>query len=123
MRLRPALLALMLLTVALPRPVLAVDPPYEPQMERLAEVLGSLYFLNPLCKPGATDWRSQMADLVKLDEPDEDRQQRLFGAFNTGYAAYSRLYRNCTPSAQEALARLLIEAEATARDIHARYAE
>ena len=123
MRLRPALLALMLFAVALPRPVLAVDPPYEPQMERLAEVLGSLYFLNPLCKPGATDWRSQMADLVRLDEPDEDRQQRLYGAFNSGYTAYSRLYRNCTPSAQEALARLLIEAEATARDIHGRYAE
>lgn len=123
MHLRPIALALMLLTVALPGPVLAVDPPYEPQMERLAEVMGSLYFLNPLCKPGSPDWRTQMADLIRLDEPDEDRQQRLNGAFNSGYAAYSRLYRNCTPSAQEALSRLLIEAEATARDIHARYAE
>ncbi len=28
-------------------------------MERLAEILGSLYFLNPLCKPGGTDWRQQ----------------------------------------------------------------
>ena len=123
MHLRPIALVLMLLTVALPRPVLAVDPPYEPQMERLAEVLGSLYFLNPLCKPGSADWRAELSDLVRLDQPDDDRQQRLYGAFNTGYAAYSRLYRNCTPSAQEALSRLLVEAEATARDIHARYAE
>jgi len=95
----------------------------DPQMERLAEILGSLYFLNPLCKPGGTDWRAQLADLVRLDQPDEDRQQRLYGAFNNGFSAYSRLYRTCTPSASEALARLLIEAEATARDIHARYAE
>ena len=118
------LAALLLITcIALPRPALAIDPPYEPQMERLAEILGSLYFLNPLCKTGATDWRAQMSDLVTLDQPDEDRQQRLYGAFNGGFSAYSRLYRTCTPSAEEALARLLIEAEATARDIHTRYAE
>jgi uncharacterized protein (TIGR02301 family) len=115
--------ALLLIVFAIPAPVLAVDPPYEPQMERLSEILGSLYFLNPLCKPGGADWRGQMADLIKLDQPDEDRQQRLFGAFNSGFAAYSRLYRTCTPSAEEALSRLLIEAEATARDIHARFAE
>jgi uncharacterized protein (TIGR02301 family) len=124
MRMRAILLALMLASSALlPRPALAIDPPYEPQMERLAEILGSLYFLNPLCKPGGTDWRQQLADLVKLDQPDEDRQQRLYGAFNAGFDSYSRLYRSCTSSASEALARLLIEAEATARDIHTRYAE
>jgi uncharacterized protein (TIGR02301 family) len=101
----------------------AIDPPYQPQMERLAEILGSLYFLNPLCRAAATDWRAEMADLVKLDQPDDDRQQRLYGAFNGGYAAYSRLYRTCTPSAEEAMSRLLVEAESTARDIHARFAE
>lgn len=120
---RAALAAIVAIAAALPHSVLAVDPPYEPQMERLAEVMGSLYFLNPLCRPGATDWREQMAQLIKLDQPDDDRQQRLFGAFNGGFTAYSRLYRTCTPSAQEALSRLLIEAENTARDIHARYSE
>jgi uncharacterized protein (TIGR02301 family) len=119
-RLAPVLLAAMLAT---PLPALAIDPPYEPQMERLAEILGSLYFLNPLCAAGAPDWRAQMAELVALDQPDEDRQQRLYGAFNGGFAAYSRLYRTCTPSAQEALTRLLIEGETMARDIHTRFAE
>ena len=108
---------------ALPAPALAVDPPYEGQMEKLAQMLGSLYFLNPLCRTGAVDWRQQMSDLVRLDQADDDRTQRLYGAFNAGYVAYSRLYRTCTPSAEEALARLLIEAEANARDIHAHYAE
>lgn len=121
---RARLLGLLLLPLfALPQPAVAVDPPYEPQMERLAEILGSLYFLNPLCAEGTTDWRAQMADLVSLDNPDEDRQQRLYGAFNGGYTAYSRLYRTCTPSAEEALTRLLVEAEAMARDIHTRFAE
>jgi uncharacterized protein (TIGR02301 family) len=119
-RLAPVLLTAML---AMPIPALAIDPPYEPQMERLAEILGSLYFLNPLCAAGSPDWRAQMAELVALDQPDEDRQQRLYGAFNGGFAAYSRLYRTCTPSAQEALTRLLIEGETVARDIHTRFAE
>lgn len=122
MRFRP-LAVLLFTTLALPAPAWAIDPPYEPQMERLAEIMGSLYFLNPLCAEATTDWRAQMADLVTLDQPDEDRQQRLYGAFNGGYAAYSRLYRSCTPSAEEALARLLVEAENTARDIHTRFAE
>jgi uncharacterized protein (TIGR02301 family) len=104
-------------------PAAAIDPPSQEQMERLAEIMGSLYFLQPLCRPGDEDWRAQMAELISLDEPDDDRRQRLAGAFNAGYSAYARLYRICTVSAAEALTRLLMEAERTARDIHSRYAE
>ncbi|MDP1731654.1 MAG: TIGR02301 family protein [Devosia sp.] len=104
-------------------PALAIDPPYQEQMERLAEIMGSLYFLQPLCRPGLEDWRGEMAELISLDQPDEDRRQRLAGAFNQGYSAYARLYRICTVSAAEALTRLLVEAERTAREIHSRYAE
>jgi uncharacterized protein (TIGR02301 family) len=92
-------------------------------MERLAEILGSLYFLQPLCDKGTQDWRAEMADLIALDEPDDDRRQRLTGAFNGGYEAYARLHRACTGAARAALTRLLIEAETVARDIHARFAE
>ncbi|MBN9310344.1 MAG: TIGR02301 family protein [Devosia sp.] len=123
MRLRPLAFAL-LITCLAAGPVRAVDPPYQADMERLSEILGSLYFLGPLCRPElGTDWRAQMADLINLDEPDDDRRQRLTGAFNAGYEAYARLYRVCTTSADEAMTRLLVEAEKTARDIHARYAE
>ena len=101
----------------------AIDPPYQKQMERLAEIMGSLYFLQPLCAAGEEDWRAQMAELITLDEPDEDRRQRLAGAFNVGYTAYSRFHRACTPAAREATTRLLVEAERTARDIHTRFAE
>jgi uncharacterized protein (TIGR02301 family) len=117
------LLAAGALSAALTTAALAVDPPYQDEMERLSEILGSLYFLQPLCQPGLEDWRAQMAELIALDEPDEDRRQRLAGAFNDGYSAYARLYRVCTVSAAEALTRLLVEAEDTARDIHSRYAE
>jgi uncharacterized protein (TIGR02301 family) len=120
-RFRLALAALLLALGTLPS--LAIDPPYQRQMERLAEIMGSLYFLQPLCEAGVQDWREQMADLIALDEPDEDRRQRLAGAFNVGYTAYSRFHRACTPAAREALTRLLDEAERTARDIHTRFAE
>jgi uncharacterized protein (TIGR02301 family) len=120
--LRAAILASVLGLASVP-PAQAIDPPYQEQMERLAEILGSLYFLQPLCQQGSADWRAEMGDLIALDQPDEDRRQRLAGSFNGGYAAYARLHRVCTDSAKEALTRLLIEAERIARDIHSRYAE
>lgn len=119
--LRP--IAGLVLLAASVSPTLAIDPPYQRQMERLAEVMGSLYYLQPLCKTGTEDWRAEMSELITLDEPDEDRRQRLAGAFNTGYTGYSRLHRHCTPASREALGRLLVEAQQLARTIHTRFAE
>jgi uncharacterized protein (TIGR02301 family) len=85
-------------------PALAIDPPYQRQMERLAEVMGSLYYLQPLCKAGTEDWRAQMSELITLDEPDEDRRQRLAGAFNSGYTAFSRFTSSAPPPRAKRLA-------------------
>ncbi|KKB76753.1 hypothetical protein VW35_17195 [Devosia soli] len=116
-------LAPLFLTLTLTAPALAIDPPYQRQMERLAEVMGSLYYLQPLCKAGSEDWRAQMSELITLDEPDEDRRQRLAGAFNSGYTGFSRLHRQCTSASREALTRLLVEAQQLVRSIHTRFAE
>ena len=121
MKIRLAAIPLLLALGA--APAFAIDPPYQRRMERLAEIMGSLYFLQPLCNPRPEDWRAQMAELIALDEPDEDRRQRLAGAFNVGYTAYSRFHRACTPAARAAMTRLLTEAERTAREIHTRFAE
>ncbi len=104
-------------------PSQAIDPPYQQEMQRLTEIMGSLYFLQPLCGFSDDDWRNQASELISSDDPDDDRRARLIGAFNEGYAAYARLYRTCTPSADEAMQKLLSEAEKAARDIHSRYAE
>ncbi|GHA30225.1 hypothetical protein GCM10007989_27420 [Devosia pacifica] len=117
------LLAMVLASAFLLQPAAAVDPPYQPQMERLSEIMGSLYFLQPLCEAEGADWRAQMDDLITLDNPDDDRRQRLAGAFNGGYEAFARFHRICTPSAREAYKRLLVEAQSLARTIHARFAE
>lgn len=119
----PRLFFPLLFSLALAAPALAIDPPYQRQMERLSEIMGSLYFLQPLCQAGTEDWRAQMAELIDLDEPDDDRRQRLAGAFNDGYTAFARLHRQCTPSAREALVRFLGEAQRLSREIHTRFAE
>ena len=101
----------------------AVDPLYQDEMSRLVEIMGSLYFLEPLCGEHTADWRRQAAELIVLDAPDPDREQRLYGAFNSGYENYARLYRHCTLAAREAMLRLYDEAGAKASDIHSRYGE
>ena len=120
---RPLLLGLLLALSLSGTPVQAVDPLYEPELEQLSQVLGSLYFLSPLCSKGGKDWRVEMSELIALDNPDDDRRQRLAGAFNDGYQAYGRLYRSCTDSARAALTKLLGEAEQKARDLHSHFAE
>ena len=104
-------------------PARAVDPPYQSDMQQLVSAIGSLYFLHPLCGNGETDWRTHAAELINLDEPEEDRRQRLNGSFNEGYYAYARLHQNCSPAAQLAITQLLVEADRLTREIHARYAE
>lgn len=118
-----AVLPALLVPLFFATPSLAIDPLYQRQMERLSEIMGSLYYLQPLCQGGSEDWRVQMAELIALDEPDEDRRQRLAGAFNGGYTAFSRFHKSCTPSSREALVRLLDEAQRLAREIHTRFAE
>jgi len=116
-------LVVLALLLPLATPAMAVDPLYEPELEHLSQTLGSLYFLAPLCRPGGKDWRVEMSELIALDKPDNDRKQRLAGAFNDGYQQFARLYHECTESAKSALARLTGDAESTARDIHAQFAE
>ena len=61
-------------------------PPYDGQIQRLAEVLGGLSFLRDLCGDGdGDDWRGKMAQLRDADAPAGTRRQRLTAAFNRGF--------------------------------------
>jgi len=120
-KIRPIILALIFVTFG--QPAMAVDPLYQPQMQKLLGAIGSLYFLQPLCGNYKNDWRQHASELIALDEPDEDRRQRLNGSFNQGYYAYARLYQSCTEAAQLATGQILQEAERLTRDIRSRYGE
>ena len=97
-------------------------PPYDAQIQRLAEVLGGLSFLRDLCGEGdGDDWRGKMAQLRDADAPAGARRQRLTAAFNRGFRGYELTYRVCTPNARLVIARYLDEAESLSHEVASRY--
>lgn len=95
-------------------------PAYEADLMRLAEVMGSLAFLRDLCEAqDAEEWPERMQALLEAEGPE--RAERLAGAYNRGYAAFSLTYRRCTPAARIAIGRFLEEGDALARMIATRY--
>jgi uncharacterized protein (TIGR02301 family) len=103
----------------------AVEPPpapYEKDLLRLAEIVGSLAFLRPMCSASdGPEWSRRMQVLMEAEGTTPGRRERLAGAYNKGYQAFALTYRVCTPSAQEASSRYVKEGEVLARTITGRY--
>ena len=100
----------------------AGDPPYEQQLQRLAEILGALHYLRPLC--GAEEpsvWRDQMDQILIAEDPTPDRRARIVSQFNHGFSSFATVYRTCTPAALTAIDRYMAEGKKLTRDITARY--
>lgn len=96
--------------------------PYEKDLLRLAEVIGSLAFLRALCTASdAPEWPRRMQALLEAEGTTPGRKERLAGAYNRGYRGYALTYRVCTPSAAEATARYLKEGETLSRGIAGRF--
>lgn len=102
-------------------PSRAVDAPFEPQLLRLAEVLGSLHYLRNLCGEMGDRWRQEMEKLIVAENPDESRKARFIASFNRGYRSFDGVYANCTASATAAIDRYMKEGETLARDIAVRF--
>jgi len=97
-------------------------PPYEPQLLRLAEILGALSYLRDICSARDGDaWRGKMSTLLDAEAKTQTRRERLAGAFNRGFRGYEVIYRTCTPNAETVIARYLNEGGRLARDINYRY--
>ncbi len=97
-------------------------PPYEAQLERLAERLGTLSLMRELCGDGdGAEFRGRMAALLDAEARSAQRRDRLAGAFNRGFRGYATGYRSCTASARSVMARALAEADRLTRDLAARY--
>ena len=99
-----------------------VPPPYDGEMSRLAEILGALHYLRPLC--GADDgarWRGEMQDLIEAEQPPPERRDRMIASFNRSYIAYESSYRSCTSAATLAIRRYLDEGVRLSREIATKY--
>jgi uncharacterized protein (TIGR02301 family) len=97
-------------------------PPYEPQLLKLAEIMGSLAYLRTLCAgKEAQDWRARMAALIEAEGRTPQRRERLTSAYNRGFRANSLTHRACTDGSQEASSRLASEGERLSRALAGRY--
>ena len=98
-------------------------PPYEDQLMRLAEILGGLEYLRPLCGDQDTpSWRERMTTLLDTETGrDEARRRRFVERFNQGYRGYASAYHTCTPSARLAISRYISEGSTLAEAVTTRY--
>ncbi len=99
----------------------AADSPFESNLVRLSEVLGSLHFLRNLCGEASDEWLDHMERLLEAEDPDEVRRAKFVANFNAGYQAFEANYTRCTPSAIEAISRYMKEGEKLTRDTAARF--
>jgi uncharacterized protein (TIGR02301 family) len=97
-------------------------PPYEPDLQKLAEILGALTYLDELCgkKPQA-DWREKMKALMDAEAKSTARKEKLAGSYNRGFRDYERSYHVCTQNAQVVIARFLAEGGKIAHEVVSRY--
>jgi uncharacterized protein (TIGR02301 family) len=97
--------------------------PFDADLQRLAEILGTLHYLRGIC--GANEgakWRNEMQALIDAETPSGDRRARMIAGFNRGYNGFQQTYRVCTPAANVAIRRYIGEGAKIARDLTARYA-
>jgi uncharacterized protein (TIGR02301 family) len=107
----------------LDRPGAAQDIPFDNDLRRLAEILGSLHYLRALC--GANEgqkWRNEMQALIDAEAPSGARRAQMIVSFNRGYRVFQQSYRTCTPPAEVAIRRYFEEGAKISREVTARYA-
>lgn len=100
----------------------AEEAPYDDSLARLAELLGALHHLRPLC--GAQEpqiWRDQMQALIDAEQPSPARRQRLVERFNLSYRSLVAAHTSCSPASRDLAERYRKEGEALSRDVLSRY--
>ena len=98
-------------------------PPYEKELVRLAEIIGSVHYLRELCAANEGSlWRDQMNTLLQAEEPGPQWRAYLVQNFNNGYRGFQRTYRQCTPSATLAAQRYMEEGAQLTELMRTRYA-
>ncbi|MBM7049347.1 MULTISPECIES: TIGR02301 family protein [Rhizobium] len=96
--------------------------PYDEQLSRLAEILGSVDYLRNLCAASADGWRGDMQQLLDTETKGEPkRKEKLTAAFNRGYRSFASVYTNCTQQALVAEEQYRNEGATLATEITARF--
>jgi uncharacterized protein (TIGR02301 family) len=100
-----------------------VAAPYDPDLQRLSEILGALHFLRGICGTNeGQKWRAEAQALIDAEAPTGNRHDQMIASFNRGYRGFQQSYHTCTPAAGVVIRRYLEEGAKIAREITARYA-
>ncbi|WP_442879694.1 TIGR02301 family protein [Bartonella sp. CB189] len=92
-------------------------PPYDTKLLRLAEILGSLHFLQNLCNAPTSRWYDYMIKLIEAEKPTPQRRAYFYEAFNGTYRAFSENYHYCTQSAIEAKKEYIKEGKSLSENL------
>ncbi|QEE11814.1 TIGR02301 family protein [Bartonella krasnovii] len=118
---------ILLIFIVISMPTFAQQsPPYEKKLLRLAEILGSLHFLQNLCVPPTNQvpinqWYDYMNALIEAEHPIPQRRAYFYDAFNEAYRAFSENYHHCTQAAIEANQRYIKEGRALSENLLMHY--
>ncbi len=96
-------------------------PPYDTKLLRLAEILGSLHYLQNLCNTPTNQWYNHMTALIEAEKPTPQRRAYFYEAFNEAYRAFSANYHHCTQSAIEANQRYVTEGRSLSENLLTRF--
>ena len=94
---------------------------YDPELARLATILGSLHYLRNLCGETSNQWRDEMETIILSDKMESLRKKRAIAAFNQGYQSFSTSYTQCNPRAVEAIGKFQSEGAVLTGAILTRY--
>ncbi|WP_019223340.1 TIGR02301 family protein [Bartonella rattaustraliani] len=78
------------------------DKNCQTKLLRLAEVFGSLHFLQNLCNAPTNKWYDYMNELLEAEQPIEPKRAVFYEAFNRAYLSFAENYHHCTQYAIEA---------------------
>jgi uncharacterized protein (TIGR02301 family) len=108
-----------------PKEEAAPEPPpaaYEPDLLRLAEVLGTLSYMTALCtQPGSDTWPQRITQLIEAEGTTPQRKERLAGAYNRGYLGHQSTHRACTDRSRQVIDRMVQQGQRLTREISTRY--
>lgn len=84
-------------------PAPTADTPYDKQLRRVSEILGTVTYLRNLCaQQPEPQWRDAMEKLLTFDAGSETaRKEQLTAAYNRGYRAFGALHTTCTEAARQ----------------------
>jgi len=119
------LAALLVISACMSAPARGQDAaaPFDGELQRLAEILGTLHYLRGICGTNeGLKWRNEMQALVDAETPSGERRARMIAGFNRGYNGFQQTHRTCTPAASIAIRRYIEEGSKISRDLTARYA-